>query len=121
MVCHSLVSLVPLIRREDLATDAVTSGDNSAAFEAGLAARQDAFQGSNAEAGDPASGTVLTETIALGWGGPTAAGTTPEELQHTIRPYARTSAHFDESEDVVRGSIAMPGVPVAEHPSASIG
>ena len=40
---------------EDSATDAVASGDNSAALEAGSAARQDAFQESNAEAGGPAS------------------------------------------------------------------
>ena len=97
---------------EDVTTDAATSGSNLVAFEAGLTARQDAFHRSNAEAGDPASGNVLTETIALGLGGPTAAGPTPEELQHTIRPYTRTSAHFDGSEDVVRGPIATPGVPV---------
>ena len=46
------------------ATDAVTSGDNPVAFEAGLAARQDAFQRSNAEPGGPASGNLSSETIA---------------------------------------------------------
>ena len=49
---------------EDSATDAVASGDNSAALEAGLAARQDAFQGPNAEAGGPASGNPFSDTIA---------------------------------------------------------
>ena len=103
---------------EDVTTEAATSGGNPADFEAGLAARQDAFQGSNAEPGGPASGNPLTETIARGLGGPTVAGTTPEEFQHTILPYTRTSAHFDGSEDVGRGPIATPGVPVAEHPPA---
>ena len=55
---------------EGVTTDAATSGGNPVAFEqAGLAARQDAFQGSNAEPGGPASGNMLTETIALDWGG----------------------------------------------------
>ena len=72
---------------EDVTTDAATSGGNPVAFEqAGLAARQDAFQGSNAEPGGPASGDMLTETIALRWGGPRATRTTPEEVQH-IRFY----------------------------------
>ena len=46
----------------DSATDAVASGDNSAALEAGSAARQDAFQESNAEAGGPASGNPRSPT-----------------------------------------------------------
>ena len=74
---------------EDVTTDAATSGSNLVAFEAGLTARQDAFHRSNAEAGDPASGNVLTETIALGLGGPTAAGTAPVSYTHLTLPTKR--------------------------------
>ena len=49
---------------EEVTTDAATSGGNPVAFEAGLAARQDAFQGSNAEPGGPASGNLSSDTVA---------------------------------------------------------
>ena len=102
---------------EDATTDAMTSDDDSAALEASLAARQDAFRGSNAEAGDLVTGNLSSETIAPDRGEPRAAGTTPDELLHTALEHSRTPAHFGESEDVVRGSNAAPGTPAAGHPS----
>ena len=65
---------------EDSATDAVASGDNSAALEAGSAARQDAFQESNAEAGGPASGNPFSDTIAPDPDEPRFAGAQADEL-----------------------------------------
>ena len=102
---------------EDATTDAMTSDDDSAALEASLAARQDAFRGSNAEAGDLVTGNLSSETIAPDRGEPRAAGTTPDELLHTALEHSRTPAHFGESEDAVRGSNAAPGTPAAGHPS----
>ena len=75
---------------EDVTTDAATSGSNLVAFEAGLTARQDAFHRSNAEAGDPASGNVLTGTIAPDPDEPHSAGAQADEL--TTKYFGNTEA-----------------------------
>ena len=73
---------------EDVTTDAATSGSNLVAFEAGLTARQDAFHRSTAEAGDPASGNVLTGTIAPDPDEPHFAGAQADE---------RTTKYFGDT------------------------
>ena len=100
----------------DSATDAVASGDNSAALEAGLAARQDAFQGPNAEAGGPASGNPFSDTIAPDPDEPRFAGVQADEL--TTKYFGNTEAQPRRVArlDLEAGPNAdfHPGMPLAE-------
>ena len=101
---------------EDSATDAVASGDNSAALEAGSAARQDAFQESNAEAGGPASGNPFSDTIAPDPDEPRFAGAQADEL--TTKYFGNTEAQPRRVArlDLEAGPNAdfHPGMPLAE-------